>query len=90
MHDVSGRPSMTEKFQNACMNKYEQMFIRCSYHKRLAQFFCLFFKACCLFLADKTQNKCQNLGFVNKCLGNVCKGAFMGILHLLKCIKEIH
>lgn len=57
MHDVVfGRPSMTEKFQKACMNKYEQMFIRCSYHEWLAQFLCLLFKACCPFRADKTQN----------------------------------
>lgn len=57
MHNVVfGRPSMTEKFQSACMNKYEQMFIRCSFHKWLAQFFCLIFKAFCPFLADKKQN----------------------------------
>lgn len=88
MHDVVfGRSSMTEKFQNACMNKYEQMFIRCSYYKWLARFLCLLFKACCLFLADKMQNKYKNLGFVNKCLDSICKDAFMDIFHRLKCIK---
>lgn len=63
MHDVVfGRLSMTEKFQSACMNKYEQMFIRCSCHKCLAPFFCPFFSACHPFGADKIQNEFE--GFV--------------------------